>query len=249
MVEVMKKMVTSLKRSHSCTVHAPNPAAGHHRPMPLLETPGHPQASPGQSPVVSLFLSPGSWCTRFCCALQESISQSCVSSDSSMVELMASDLFQEDLCHTHTQSPRPCGRSLLTHTSTGDVQTQFCLSPWDPWVLVHTRFLWALWTSLVGMEFDSKCEFTPPTVLLELLLCPWMWGISSQLLQCLPSYLCFSDLLGMGYLHTADPAKCRRYFWPWTWGISSQPLSVPGLCSHCSPLQCNKYTELCHKRS
>ena len=83
---------------------------------------------------------------------------------------------------------------MLTCNSTGDAQTQFCLSPWDPWVLVHTRLVWTLWASLVGMEFDSKCEFTPPTVLLGLLLCPWMWGISSQLLQCLPSYLCFSDL-------------------------------------------------------
>ena len=34
-------------------------------------------------------LSPGSWCTRFCCALQESISQSYVSSGSSIVGLMA----------------------------------------------------------------------------------------------------------------------------------------------------------------
>ena len=42
----------------------------------------------GKPPVGSLFLSPGSWCTRFCCALQESISQSCVSSGSSMVGLM-----------------------------------------------------------------------------------------------------------------------------------------------------------------
>ena len=38
------------------------------------------------------------------------------------------DLLQEDLCHTHTQSPCPCGRALLTHTSTGDAQTQFFLS-------------------------------------------------------------------------------------------------------------------------
>ena len=30
----------------------------------------------GKSPVGSPFLSPGSWCTRFCCALQESISHS-----------------------------------------------------------------------------------------------------------------------------------------------------------------------------
>ena len=112
MVGVMKIMVTSCKRSHACTaaVQAPNLAAGHHQPMPLLGTPGHPQASPGQSPVGSLFLSPGCWCTRFCCALQggqspvgslflspgcwctrfccalqETVSQSCVSSSSSVV--------------------------------------------------------------------------------------------------------------------------------------------------------------------
>ena len=55
------------------------------QPMPPLETPGHSQASLGQSLGGSLLLSPGSWCTSFCCALQESISQSCVSSGSSMV--------------------------------------------------------------------------------------------------------------------------------------------------------------------
>ena len=37
----------------------------------------------------SLFLSPGSWCTRFFCALRESISQSYVSSGSSIQGLMA----------------------------------------------------------------------------------------------------------------------------------------------------------------
>ena len=91
MVEVMKIMVISIKRPHACTatVRAPNPAAGPHRPTPSPETPRHPQASPGQTPVGSLFPSPGSWCTRFCCALQESIFQSCVSSGSSMVGLMA----------------------------------------------------------------------------------------------------------------------------------------------------------------
>ena len=89
MVEVMKIMVTSIKRPHACTATVcPNPAAGHHRPTPSPETPGHPQASLGQTPVGSLFLSPGSWCTRFCCMLQESISQSYVSSGSSMVGLM-----------------------------------------------------------------------------------------------------------------------------------------------------------------
>ena len=66
----------------------PQPCSSHHRPTPPSETPGHPQASPGQSPVGSLLLPPGSWCTRFCCSLQESISQSGVSSGSSMVRLM-----------------------------------------------------------------------------------------------------------------------------------------------------------------
>ena len=47
MVEVMKIMVTSLERSHACaaTLSALNPAAGHHQPTPLPETPRHPQAS------------------------------------------------------------------------------------------------------------------------------------------------------------------------------------------------------------
>ena len=27
------------------------------------------------------------------------------------------------------------------------------------------------------MGFDSKCNFAPPTILLGLLLFPWMWGI------------------------------------------------------------------------
>ena len=31
--------------------------------------------------------------------------------------------------------------------------------------------------SLEGMGFDSKCNFAPPTFLLGLLLCLWMWGI------------------------------------------------------------------------
>ena len=60
-----------------------------HWPRPPPEYPEHPHASPGQSPVGSLLLSPGSCCTRFYCALQKSVSQSCVSSGSSMVGLMA----------------------------------------------------------------------------------------------------------------------------------------------------------------
>ena len=91
MVEVMKIMATSFKRSHACTgtLTAPNSAAGHHQPMPLLETPGYSRAGLGQTLVGSLLLSPVSCCIwGSVCALQVSIFQSCVSADSSMVGLM-----------------------------------------------------------------------------------------------------------------------------------------------------------------
>ena len=38
-------------------------------------------------------------------------------------------------------------------------------------------FVCALQVSLVGLGFDSKCNFTPPTILLGILLCPWTQGI------------------------------------------------------------------------
>ena len=90
MVEVMKIMLTSFKRSHACTtaLSVPNPGAGHRQPTSPLENPGHSWACLGQSLVGSLLLSPGSWCTQdFVCALQESVAQSCVSSGASMVRL------------------------------------------------------------------------------------------------------------------------------------------------------------------
>ena len=56
MVEVMKIMATSFKRSHACTAEfsALNPAAGHRQPTPPPETPEHSQASLNQSLVGSL---------------------------------------------------------------------------------------------------------------------------------------------------------------------------------------------------
>ena len=121
MVEVMKIMATSFKRSHVCTavLSGPNPAAGHHQPMPLLETPGHSWASLGQSLVGPLLLSPGSWCAQaLVCALQET----CVKFWR-LYGGVNGDLLQAGLCHTQvycTQSPCPCSSPLLTHTSTGD---------------------------------------------------------------------------------------------------------------------------------
>ena len=132
MVEVMKIMLTSLKRPHACTagVHAPNPAAGHHRPTPLLETPGHSQASLGQSLVGSPLLSPGSLCTKFClCPPRVYFPVLCKFWQ--LYGGVNGDLLQEGFCHPQvccTQSPCPCDSPPLTQTSTGDAQTQFCLS-------------------------------------------------------------------------------------------------------------------------
>ena len=132
-VDVMKIMATSFKRPRACaaTLYAPNPAAGHHRPTSPLETPGHSQASLGQSLVGSLLLSPGSWCAQVSvCALQESISQSCVSPGPSMVGLMVTSSKRAYAIpkSAANQSPCPCGSPLLTCTSPGDVQTKFCFT-------------------------------------------------------------------------------------------------------------------------
>ena len=55
--------------------------------------------------------------------------------------------------------------------------TVLAQSLWGLWVLVHPRFLWALQGSLVGIVFDSKYDFAPPTIFLGFLLCPRTWGI------------------------------------------------------------------------
>ena len=44
--------------AHTAILSTPNPAEGHHQATPPLETPGHSQASLGQSLVGSLLLSP-----------------------------------------------------------------------------------------------------------------------------------------------------------------------------------------------
>ena len=129
-------MATSFKRSLAGTsaLSAPKPAASYCKPhfcQRLLDTHGQVWVSllwDHCSWVKSL--SPGSWGAQgSICALQSLFLQSCVSSGSSVVGLTATS--SERLCHTQvccTQSPCPCGRTLLTRTSTGDTQTQFCLS-------------------------------------------------------------------------------------------------------------------------
>ena len=65
-----------------CSTECPRPCS---RPTPLLETPGHSRSSLSQSLVGSLLLSPGSWF----CLCPPKFCQSCGSSGSSMVGLMA----------------------------------------------------------------------------------------------------------------------------------------------------------------
>ena len=109
-------MVTSFIKSSACSaaLRDPNHAASHLQPMPLPETPGHSQASLGQSLVVSLLLSPGSWCAQcLVCALQESVSQ-VLYKFWGLYSGVNGNLLQEGLCHTQvccTQSPCPCSKA------------------------------------------------------------------------------------------------------------------------------------------
>ena len=113
----------------SATLNAPNPAAGHHRPMP----PGDSQTHTGKSGTVSCGVTaPFSWdlVHKFLlCPPRDYFWVLC-----DFWELcggVSCGLLQEGLCHTQvgcTQSPCPCSRPLLTLTSAGDTQTQFCLS-------------------------------------------------------------------------------------------------------------------------
>ena len=139
MVDVMKIMVTSLKRSHACTatVRAPSPAAGHHRPMPSPETPGHHrQVSCGVAVPSSLFLVH----KALLCPPRVHFPVLCKFWQ--LCGRVNGDLLQEGLCHPHTQSPCPCSRPLPTRISTGDAQTQFCPSLCGvPGSLGLTRFV------------------------------------------------------------------------------------------------------------
>ena len=143
--------------------------------MPLLETPGHSRASLGQPLVGSLLLSSQSWGTRFCLCPPSLFSQSCVSSGSTMVGLMATSSKRTyatpKVCCT--QSLCPCGWPLLTQTSAGDTQTLkgrsdsvFVGSSGVHKVLFKSfERLWWVW----GLILNAISPLLPP--------CPWAWGI------------------------------------------------------------------------
>ena len=111
-VEIMKIMATSFKRSRAgtATLSAPNPAASHRQSMPPPETPGHSRASLGHPLVASLLLSPGSRCAKgSVCALPESVSP-VLCKFWWLYGGVNGNLLQESLCHTQiccTQRPCP----------------------------------------------------------------------------------------------------------------------------------------------
>ena len=115
---------------------------------------------------------------------------------------------QEGLCHTHTQSPFPCGRPLPSCTSTGDAQTQFCLSLCGVPVSWCTHDLFepseGLWQEQ-GLILNKNLP-----------LLPSCWGFSYALGHGVSPSSCSSAyhltgiflILDMEYLHTAGPGEC-----------------------------------------
>ena len=101
--------------------------------------------------------------------------QSCVSSGGSMVRLMATS-YKRAYAKPRCAAPRA---SAPAAGHCWPIPSQEALKHSSGWVSVKSlgpsehRFVRALWASLVGKRFDSKCDFAPPIVLLGPLLCPW----------------------------------------------------------------------------
>ena len=175
--------MTSIKRSHvhTATLSAPNSAAGHHWPTPLLETPEH-----SWKVWVSLLLGhcsfllgPGTHKVLFVPS-KSLFPQSCASSLASMVGLMATSSKRAYAIPSSTmpRAPAPAAvhcwpvppQETLKHSSVsvpvwslGRGAHKVCLSP-----LSFSG----------GMRFDSKHDFVPPTILLGLLLA---WTMNREL--------------------------------------------------------------------
>ena len=114
-----------------CYTQCPQPCS---RPPPTHTSAGDSWTLRGMCGSVSCGVTaPFSWvlvCTRFCLCPPRVFSP-VLCKFWRLYGGVNGDLLQEGLCHTQvccTQSPCPCSRSLLTHTSTGDTQTQFWLS-------------------------------------------------------------------------------------------------------------------------
>ena len=130
MVEVMKimQLLQKVPCTH-CYTQCPQPCS---RPLPTHASTGDFRALTQVWVSLlwghcSFLLGPGAHKVLFVPS-KSLFPQSCVSSGG--CGGVNGDLLQEGLCHTQvccTQSPCPCGRPLLTCTSTGDTPTQFWL--------------------------------------------------------------------------------------------------------------------------
>ena len=114
----------------------------------------------------SFLLGPGAQSSV--CALQESIFQSCVSSGISVVGLKVTSS-KRAYAIPKSAAPKAPVRVAVHcwRIPPQEMLTVLSQSLLGPWVLVCTRFAWALWASLAGMGFDSKHEFP---------LLPSCWG-------------------------------------------------------------------------
>ena len=119
------------------------------------------------------------------------------------------DLLQEGLCHTQvccTQSPCPCGSPLLTCTTTGETQTQFCLSlcgvsgSWCAQGLFEPpERLWWEWSLILNSNLPLLPSCWGFSLAFGRGVSPQSFSGAAQLpLQCLPSCQGFSFAPGHG---------------------------------------------------
>ena len=165
-----------------CYIQCPQPCS---KPLLAHSSSGDSWTLTGKSGSVSCgVIAPFSWvlvCTRFClCPPRVCFEGLCKSWQ--LYGGVNGDLLQEGLCHTQvccTQSPCPCGSPLLTHTSSGDTQAQFCLSlcgvsgSWCAKGLFEpSEHLWQVWDLILnvilhplqscwGFSFAPGCGISP----------------------------------------------------------------------------------------
>ena len=158
----------------------------------------------------SLLLSLGSWCAQgWLCPPRVYFPVLCKFWQ--LYGGVNGDLLQEGLCHTQaccTQSRCPCGSPLLTCTSSGDTQIQFCLSlcgvpgSWCTQDLFEpSEHLWQEW-GLIPLLPSCWGSYLP--------LLPSCWGFSFAL-GCAVSPLRHSPL--QHRVATAHPSMFECLLW------------------------------------
>ena len=152
-----------------CFTHCPRPYS---RQPPTHASAGDAWKFSGKFGSVSCWVTaPFFWVlahARFCCDLQESVSSVLCKFWQPYCGVNG-DLLQESLCHNQVycnESPCPHSSPLLTSTSTGDTQTQFCLSlcgcsgSWCTQGLFEPpESLWWVWSLILNVPLTllSSC--------------------------------------------------------------------------------------------